>query len=462
MIPLTLTEVARVVGSETDGSVPAIQVTGVSTDSRTLRRGDVFFAIRGDRFDGHDFLSQALAGGAAGCVVLRGANLDGNVQANERVLRVDDPVAALGRLAAHHRGRSKARVVAITGSNGKTTTKCMVDHVLAGRLRGRASIKSYNNHIGLPLALLSAEPDDAYLIVEIGANAPGEVAALGRLASPDIGVVTSIGPAHLEGFGDLERVRVEKLSLFDQVKDGGLCVVPIDAEAFTRRSVVTFGTDEAADVWVSGVSADLDGVRFTLNGRYGGRLTVPGAHNASNAAAAFAVCREFGFEQEEILASLATFRLPAMRLTPLRVGRLTVIDDSYNANPASMVAALATLAAVRGARRVFVAGDMHELGDASPHWHEEIGRIIAASGIEVLVAVGRERAWIARGAAEASRPPQIVSYADTAEACADLPERLKPGDVILVKGSRAVGLERLTERIRELHSRAPTCAETVA
>ena len=265
MIAMSLDEIAGVLGSRCAAGVPPISVTGVSTDSRTVRQGDLFFAIVGDRFDGHDFAGRAMDSGAAGCVVSREVDNQEGTSAPGRILRVANTIDALGRLAAFHRRHTVAEVVVVTGSNGKTTTKCMIEHVLSTRFRGRGSIKSFNNNIGLPLTLLSAQAGDEFLVVEIGSNAPGEVAALGRLASPDIAVVTSIGHAHVGGLGGLAGVQAEKLSLFSEVRPGGLCIAPID-DLDSPLSVcggdsckcITFGQSEHADIRVSRVTGDLD------------------------------------------------------------------------------------------------------------------------------------------------------------------------------------------------------------
>ncbi len=458
MILMTLDEIARALGARRAADIAPMQVTGVSTDTRTLRPGDLYVAIRGERFDGHDFVPDAFNAGAVGCVTSHDTAAAGEVSRPNCVLRVADTVEALGRLAAHHRQHTTAPVVAVTGSNGKTTTKCMIEHVLGTRMRGRGSVKSFNNRIGLPLALLSAEVGDEFLVVEIGSNAPGEVAGLGRLASPDIAVITSMGHAHVGGFGGLDGVRAEKLSLFGEVRAGGLCVVPLDdlARPINRHhgpdcTYVTFGTSDQADIRVSQVHGDLDRVRFTLNGKFAVEMPVPGRHNATNAAAAFAVCRRFRMEPEEIVQALSTFHLPDMRLSKQQAGGVTVIDDSYNANPTSMAAAIATLASVSAGRRVFVAGDMLELGDASDHWHAAIGRQLVQAGIELIIGVGPAAERIVDTVAASAGRAESVHYPDTERARQDLPRRLEPGDTVLLKGSRRIGLEQLARAIRDYH-----------
>jgi UDP-N-acetylmuramoyl-tripeptide--D-alanyl-D-alanine ligase len=425
--------------------------TGVSVDSRTVAKGELFFAIRGERFDGHDFIDAALERGAVAAVV------DGETAPDERpLIYVNDTGAALRRLAAHHRGQRSVNVVAVTGSNGKTTTKSMIHHVLGQRLRGRAAPKSYNNAVGVPLTLLSAEAGDEYLVVEIGSNAPGEVAALARLASPNIGVVTSIGDAHLKGFDDRGGVAREKLSLLDQIRKSGLAVLNADCpecavmvRRLTDRHVVTFGTGESADVRVTDVRSCLDETRFVINGKTRVTLPCPGRHNALNAAAAFAVSRRLHVDPEQFVEAMATFSPPPMRLAVSRVGGLTLIDDSYNANPTSTRAAIEVLQSAGRGRRVFVGGEMLELGDDAAAFHEQAGRAIAEAGVDLLVAIGEHAPDVIAGAHSIARRLTSVFYADTETACGDLPNWLGDADTVLIKGSRGLGLERVAGCVRK-------------
>jgi UDP-N-acetylmuramoyl-tripeptide--D-alanyl-D-alanine ligase len=256
----------------------------------------------------------------------------------------------------------------------------------------------------------------------------------------------------------LAGVRAEKLSLFGEVRPGGLCVAPID-DLDSPLSVcvgdsckcITFGRSEHADIRVSSITGDLDRVCFRLNDKHEVKLPIPGAHNATNAAAAFAVCRRFRMEPEDILAALATFQLPDMRLNKHQVGGITVIDDSYNANPTSMAAAVETLVLAGGERRVFVGGDMLELGTESSVWHAQLGRQLSEAGIELVVGVGPEAEITVRGTIDAGGSLEAVHYPDVDRACRELPKRLRPGDTVLVKGSRVIGLDRLVDAIRDHH-----------
>lgn len=454
MIEMRLDEIAAAMDGRPSAPAKGLRVKGVSTDSRTAKPGDLFFAIRGERFDGHEYVSQAIARGAVACVVSRPVPA-----ASVPCLTVDDTVAALGRLAAHHRTRAGATVVAVTGSNGKTTTKSMIDHVLSTRLGGRAAIKSFNNQVGVPLTLLSVQADDEYLVVEIGSSAPGEVENLTRMASPEIGVITSVGPAHLEGLGGIEGVVREKVSLLRHVRAAGTAVVNADQPELlaaaddvlrrTERSVelVTFGRSEAAGLRITRVSTDLRRTRFCLGA--GPRIDLPlcGTHNTANAAATFAVCRRLGLTADQIAAALATFQPADMRLKVTCCGEVTVINDSYNANPASMAAAIEVLAGAGGTRRVLVTGDMLELGDQAGSWHEQVGRQAAGSGIELLIAAGAQARFTAAGARAVNPTLETVVCQDADRAARAVAERLRPGDVVLVKGSRGMAMERVVGAI---------------
>jgi UDP-N-acetylmuramoyl-tripeptide--D-alanyl-D-alanine ligase len=478
MIALRLDEIVQAVGGRMSGPCEPVGVTGLSTDTRTLKPGEIFVALAGESFDGHRFVAEAFARGARAALVAESAG-DGAVSAAPDVgllIIVDDTRAALGRLAAYHRRRLPAKVIAVTGSNGKTTTKGMIDHVLSTCLSGRAAQKSFNNDIGVPLTLLSAEPADRYLVVEIGSNAPGEVAQLAQMASPDIGVVISIGHAHLEGFGGLEGVAREKLSLLDHVAPGGLGVVNLDDLRTVEHGplpeglkTITYGTDSQADVRVTDLDCRLDEVTFRINERHAVRLPVSGVHNAKNAAAAFAVARRMQLEPEQIVAALATVRLPQMRLHVRRVGCVTLIEDCYNANPTSMAAGIEVLCTAdrlesrshQRRRRVLIAGEMMELGTESAALHEQVGALAARAGIALVVTVGGGAGAIVDGVR--SVDPAIVTHAcaSTEQACAEVPALLAEGDTVLIKGSRAVGLERLSQRIAERFAAAKSATKTL-
>jgi len=492
MIPLTFEEVVAAVGVKTDADAggraaarPAFSFTGVTTDSRQVRAGDLFFAIPGPKYDGHAFAGEALASGALAAVVRGGRPLGASLPEGAVLIEVDDPVRALGRLGRYHRRQLGADVIAVTGSNGKTTTREMIRHVLGGRRRGRCSIKSFNNEIGVPLTLLSAEAADEFLVVEIGTNAPGEIDALARLVEPEVAVVTNVGPVHLERLGTVEGVAREKLSLLGHIRPGGCAIVNIDADAvraelaeMRRRQsagasvlrqdvkIVTVGRHEEADLRLTSVRAtdgDVHGaagaaVEFEVNGKFRYCLGVPGAHNASNALAAIAVARRFGMEHDEIASRLSPaggFSLPAMRLERHRIpwrsgssrGEVEIINDAYNANPVSVSAAIDVLRShpvVPPGRRVIVLGEMRELGPRAGEYHESAAREVATAGIDVMLAVGTHAERMAGAVRAADGCRTEAHAAPDAEAATKCIGRLcRPGDVVLIKGSRAVGLDRV-------------------
>lgn len=479
MIPMTLGEIAAAVGVVCHPHDASIVVRRVTTDSRDVCPGDLFFALRGPRFDGHRFTAQALAKGAVACVCDR--RLDAAIESGP-ILSVDDTLTALGRLAKHYRHAVlpvSTVVIAVTGSNGKTTTKCMIDHVLSGEFKGRASPKSFNNVIGVPLTLLSADGDDRYLVVEIGTNSPGEVAALATMASPNVAVITSIGEAHLEGLGDLHTVAAEKISLLRFVCPAGFAVVNVDraeilphlaamsgtvgtkaartqnqdtdgwrccANSGTR--LLTFGVDQSAKLCVTRRRANLYGTAFELEGRHQIELPMPGAHHATNAAAAFAVARWFGMAPERIVERLRSFRPPQGRTELEEVGGVKLVDDSYNANPASVCAAVEALRGAANGRRVLVLGDMLELGVDSAASHGRIVRDALESGIEVLVAVGPATVEAARAHALDPKGTEVHCCADVLSANDLLDGLVVSGDTVWIKGSRGMHLDGVVRYLR--------------
>ena len=439
-----------------------VGIDGVSTDTRSARPGDLFIALRGSHFDGHRFLAQAAEAGCRAAIVLYDCPVEDELLKRFAggVIGVADTTAALGDLARGYRAGVSAAVVAVTGSNGKTTVKRMIHHVLGRRWKGTASPKSFNNNVGVPLTLLGISPDDDYVVCELGTNAPGEIACLARITRPDVAVITSVSPTHLEKLIDLDHVAAEKASLLGELGPEALAVIWADSEPLARavRSyqvrTVRFGQADDADLRLTDYQPTRGGGRFELNGRIRAELSVPGLHNALNALAAVAVAQRFGFAQEESAAALADYRGEDMRLQAVRLGQVTLVNDAYNANPASMRAAAEAMASFNGRRRVLVAGDMLELGEKSVELHRDTGRAIAASGVNLLVGVGKLGRHIAAGAAEAGLG--AVEEIESVEAAERrLPKLLKNGDVVLLKGSRGMAMERLVEPIRRRFAKKP-------
>jgi UDP-N-acetylmuramoyl-tripeptide--D-alanyl-D-alanine ligase len=462
MIPISLKQVAEAVAGQMVGAADGGEIRRVIHDSREIASGDLFVAVRGGRLDGHQFVPQAIERGAAGCLCDRTWFTEFEPSASSPIVVVEDTITALGRLASWYRQRIISRatvVVAVTGSNGKTTTKHMLDHVLKGSLRGRCAPKSFNNHIGVPLTLLSAEADDRYLIVEVGMNAPGEIAALSSIIQPDVAIITSIGEAHLLGMESIEAIASEKTSILGFVQPRGLAVVNVDRSEIrpllrtdSRVKMLTFGTDASARLRVSLRAGDIASSCFLLDDRFEIELNIPGVHHAGNAAATFAVGRWFGISPEEIIERLRTFQAVDGRTQRIELGGITVIDDSYNANPSSMAAAIDTLALVRSGRRVFVMGDMFELGLRSAAYHQDMARRVAEADIEVLVAVGPLAVEAARNLSLPARSMRIIPCEDAASAGAALPAVLAPGDTVWIKGSRGMQLDRVVHLLKSAYA----------
>ena len=377
------------------------------------------------------------------------------------LILVDDTVRALGRLAAYHRGLTSANLIAVVGSNGKTTTKAMINHILAGRLTGHCSPKSFNNEIGVPLTLLSAEPSDEYMVVEIGTSAPGEVAALADLVRPNMAVITCIAEEHLEGLRDLYGVVAEECSILERLDDGGFAAVNIDMALVRPHlptegvTLTTFGWAEDADVRLTDVRYESPWLHFTLNGRFAYRLPVAGAHNAVNAAGAIVIALRLGFDHAEIAGRLESFVPPPMRNEVVDLGGVTVVNDAYNANPRSAVAALDVLESLPcSGRRIVVFGEMRELGGHSAKLHRQVAQRLVGGRIDRVFLVGAAGELMS-AVLEDQRlfGPPVERCADADACLRRLSDELQDGDVLLLKASRAVGLDRLVEPLRGRRSR---------
>ncbi|NLF32609.1 MAG: UDP-N-acetylmuramoyl-tripeptide--D-alanyl-D-alanine ligase [Planctomycetes bacterium] len=435
-----------------------VYVEGVAIDSRKAAAGQLFVAIRGATHDGHSFLADAAAAGCVSAIVRWGTTLPQALARRFRgpIIGVEDTVVALGELARMHRARLAGSVIAVTGSVGKTTVKRMIHHVLATRLTGTAAPKSFNNAIGVPLTLLEAAPGDDYVVCELGTNAPGEIAALARIAGPTLAVITAVGAGHLQAFGSLEGVAAEKASILTGLVDRGVAVVNADSEPLRQALVpygarfIRFGAADDAELRLTDWETDGLTQRLQVNDHWWVDLPVPGRHNAFNALAALAVALRLGLDEGEAGAALADFRMPAMRTEAQRIGPVLLVNDAYNANPTSMAAALAVLADLNVRRRVFVAGDMLELGPAGQELHLELGRQIARGAVDRLITVGALGRLIADGARAAGLAQDCIgSYETAGAAAADVGDWLAAGDGVLVKASRGVGAECIARAVAE-------------
>jgi UDP-N-acetylmuramoyl-tripeptide--D-alanyl-D-alanine ligase len=451
--PLSLEDIVRGTQGALVAGDLAVPVTGVSIDSRRLTIGEAFFAIRAAR-DGHDFLRDAAAHGAS-CLVVH--NLPDDMPPSVPTVLVDDTTRALGRLAAYHRARFDVPVAAVTGSNGKTTTKEMMAGVLSALGPVLKPEGSFNNQWGLPLTLLRLSPEHRAMALELGANTPGEIESLAGICRPTVGVVTVVQGAHTEFFGSLDGVAREKSALVRAIPPAGAVVLNADdprvlaMHTQTRARVLYFSTRPGADVIAASPAVDgPDGLRFTLGigqARRPLQLGFAGRHNVTNALAAAGVGRALGLSIEQIAAGLESARPVKGRCVWRPAGRIRILDDTYNANPGSVGASLETLAATsEGHRRVVVFGDMLELGEISESAHREMGRAVAASGAAEFVGLGR---W-AQVAVDAARQAGLAEshHVTTFEdAVALLLKRLAPGDAVLVKGSRGMRMERVVDAL---------------
>jgi UDP-N-acetylmuramoyl-tripeptide--D-alanyl-D-alanine ligase len=460
---LSIHEIRRAVNGRALTALPADlpPIGSVCIDTRRLEPGCLFVAISGEKFNAHAFLPDAAAKGAVAAIV---EEVPARLQPNVHLIHVPSTRTALGRLATHVRRQMKAKVIAVGGSNGKTTTKYFLDAVLRGTLTGTISPKSFNNDIGVPLAIFPADPLQDYLVLEIGTNHHGEVKLLSEMAQPDIAVITNVGAEHLEGLDDLDGVRREEASITTGLNPRGCLIVNgDDAKLLSLVSQykgqrITFGFEPHNDLFATDVQCTDQGVEFCLNGSRR-RVFVPmlGRHSAANALAAIAVARKMGLAEESIIQSLSQAQGPDMRLQLNSVrGGVRVLNDAYNANPNSTRAAIETLCALpaRG-RRVAVLGDMLELGKHREAYHREIGAFAATCRLDLLVCVGKSAALIARGAAGAGmKGAHIVKFADATAAAKSFPRRIRKDDLVLLKASRGIGLEAVARSIREAHTTA--------
>jgi UDP-N-acetylmuramoyl-tripeptide--D-alanyl-D-alanine ligase len=430
-------------------------VRGVSTDSRTIAPGEVFLALEGPNFDGNRFAAEALRRGAGG-LILRGTPADagalGLVTASGPVALHPSPRRALADLAAWHRGRLDVPVVGITGSCGKTTTKNILVELLRGHRDVVGSPASFNNDIGVPHTLLRAGRSTEVLVVEMGTNHPGEIATLCRIARPTGGILTNIGASHLAGLGTIEGVAREKGELAACLPPDGFLVLDADSRftpalrASTAARVVTFSIEGSGDLDARGLWFEAGTTRFRLNGQHDLALPMLGAHCVQNLLAALAACTGLGLQIEEVLPAVETLSTSSRRMERVEAAGLLLFDDTYNANPESARASLSVLAGFRShGRRVLVLGDMLELGPQS----REIGRAAARAGADLIVLVGPQSRAAADGALHEGHPAQdVLHFGSLDEAMDVVPGMLRDGDVVLVKGSHCIGLDRMVERIR--------------
>jgi UDP-N-acetylmuramoyl-tripeptide--D-alanyl-D-alanine ligase len=464
---MKLHEVAQMVSatSEWDQTIAEIEPAGFSIDSRTVQPGDVFFAVRGETLDGHQFVADALNHGACAAIV-------SEPMPEARCIQVDDTLRALQTLAHTVRVQWNGPVIGVTGSSGKTMTKELTAQLLgAGGARVIKTMGNYNNAFGLPLSLLQlavggGTPADVdYVVLEMGMSAPGEIASLCSIAEPNVGIITNVSGVHLEFFPNVEAIAEAKAEMVDHVRDDGLVVLNLDDPLVARMrfrrlvAVRTYGTESTADVMATDIQLKgLMGSAFTLRTPRGAvdvHSPLMGRHNIYNALAAAAAADFYEIPLERIADGLGQAAPYKMRgeLIPFPQG-FTVINDAYNSNPRALKEMVATLCATNSVgRRIVVAGEMLELGPQGPEMHRECGREMARHGVNVIIGVRGLAQEIVQGAREEAMDVASTIFCESPEAAARvLFENLKSGDLVLVKGSRGVKTERVIERLKQLTS----------
>lgn len=454
MKELSIIKIADILNARIIGSLDNRQTcSSVNIDSRTVKSGDCFFAIAGENHDGHNFLADAFAKGASYAVVSKDVSMGDKV-----LLKVDDTIKALGVLATWFRKNCNFKVVAITGSVGKTTTRQILYHVLSRRFKTHQPVKNFNNNIGLPLTLLAAPADCQIVVAELGANHPGEIETLTKIASPDIAIVTAVAPAHLEGFGDLETLTNEKLSISDGLDSKGILILNGDCPGLINlakkqnKKFLTFGSGPDCDYRFENFSADGLSSKFEISNTEI-HLPLAGFGNACNALAAWAAADRLGITIADFADALKSITPVSMRTEILDIGSLTVISDCYNANPASMKNALDilnTLSKKQNRRAVFICGDMAELGAQTEKLHIELGSQITQSNVGLLLTVGNLSLIAGDTAKNESSAIKTHGFLRVEQLCDNLPAVIKKSDIILVKGSRVNKLELAVEKLKTL------------
>ncbi|MDA8403052.1 MAG: UDP-N-acetylmuramoyl-tripeptide--D-alanyl-D-alanine ligase [Desulfobacteraceae bacterium] len=467
MVPVrwTMDDMVSATGGEPLCSGVSGVFEGVSIDSRKITPKDVFVAVRGANHDGHAFIPGAVASGVRCLVVDRRktgyAEIASWKKAGISCIAVDDTVRALGDMAAYHRRRFQIPVVAVTGSNGKTSTKEMTASVLGRKFHTLKTVGNLNNEFGVPLTLLRLDGSHEAAVVEMGMNHPGEIRRLSEICQPDYGIITNVAPAHLEGLGTLEDVMAAKGELIENIKENGAIVLNADDPCGLRlgapahRRVVYFGQNKDAHVRGVDIENKGFGTRFTLV--LPGRsipvtIPAPGRFMVSNALAAAAIGHLTGVCAEDIVSGINAFS-PVHGRMNIRKSRqgFFIIDDSYNANPGSMEAAINTLVMLKGPHKgILAAGDMRELGADSGRLHEDIGKIAANAGVDMLFLTGEYAAAVKNGANRQGMTEDRIVIGEKPDLAESLKEILGPGDWVLVKGSRSVGMETVVQLLEEV------------
>ncbi|MCL0067410.1 UDP-N-acetylmuramoyl-tripeptide--D-alanyl-D-alanine ligase [Peptococcaceae bacterium] len=451
----TLGEITLAVDGELMQGDKNKTVSSVSIDTRTLKKGDLFFALRGTKYDAHEFLEQAVEKGASGLVVSKD---DLSLKSSVPIIKVSDTLKALAKLAAYNRKENDVFIIGVTGSNGKTTTKDLIYAVLKKKYSVLKNKGNFNNEIGLPLTLLELNESHDYAVLEMGMRGFKQIDALCKIADINAGVITSIGTAHLELLGSIDNIALAKGEILENVPQNGFALIPADKLAMLRPArcrgeVYTFGVEVNADYCATDIKAKNGFMEFITHTPYGkAKMSLPllGRHNVANAMAAVAVALKLGFELEEIKEALLDVEVSPMRLQIIKNKKFIIINDAYNANPDSVKATIDILLELGdGRRKVAVLGDMLELGEKEQEMHYEVGEYL--KNIDVLLTVGRLAEHIAFGAKCAGlTKDNIYCCKDNMSAVAKLEEILQLNDMVLVKGSRGMHMEYIVKGIERL------------
>lgn len=458
MEPLSISEITSATNGILFREGKAKVIRNLCTDTRKLKRGDFFLAIKGDKFDGHNFISVAIKKGASGIIInqnkLRPHLLFNLPNTDTTIISVVDTIISLGDLAKYYRKKFSIPVIAITGSNGKTTTKDMLAHILKFKYEVLKNEGTENNHIGVPLTLLRLTRKHKAAVIEMGMNHLGEIRRLTNIALPTIGIITNIGPSHLQFLKNLETVLQAKCELLENFDRRNLAVLNSDdgllaqAGNFSAKKVL-FGIYNHGDFTASGINYKRNSSNFLVNYKYEIELSVPGEHNVYNALATIAVARELKISYEDIRKALKSFKSLQQRLNIKSLKGIHLIDDCYNSNPLSMRCALQTITSYAANRRkIVVSGDMLELGQFSPKFHKDIGRLIAKLGIDYLITVGSLSKHMSGAALKAGMPKsQVLHFNNKTQAAQELKSIIEPQDVVLIKGSRAIKMEEIISHL---------------
>ncbi|MEW6097311.1 MAG: UDP-N-acetylmuramoyl-tripeptide--D-alanyl-D-alanine ligase [bacterium] len=459
MEPIKIDEILQAIEGELLQGDKDKWIAKISTDSRQITQGDLFIALKGDRFDGHDFVEEVIKKEAGALVISKDIQPVTSYQLPITIIKVRDTLIALGKIAAYYRQKFEIPIVAITGSNGKTTTKEMAWQLISQKLNTLKCKGSFNNAIGLPLTLLELKNTTQSAVVEIGMNQVGEIKYLATIAKPTVALITNIGESHIGYLKTKENIANEKAQILDAVKDKGIAILNLDDDYSNRMKfkgrLITYGIRNSADINAQDIHQDINGIKFTLilaNNHYKLAIPILGLHNVYNVLGATAIAYALGLNFDEIKDAYKDFKTPYGRMELRSHGKIKIINDAYNANPTSMKAAVQTLNQIHTkGRKILVMGDMLELGELSESFHRAIAKEIVTNGVDVLFTIGENASLTSDEAHKVGL--EVYKCDSNEEIVSKLKSMLKAGDSVLVKGSRRMKLEEVVEALKKVESR---------